>query len=335
MNRYLRDNYWHLLCHRTELPLRGDFFRMQWLGQDVVVANDNDELIVFDNICPHRGARFFSSDSGNGPISCTYHGWTIRSGDLYIPCKDKFSKEDLDSVKIGFLQTAWCGDFLFAAIEPMQNLENQLSTLFDLIASISMDIFGRHDLNAYTYQCDWKIAVENALDSLHVPFVHANSLSRLQLKNEQNQYVKNNTVVKFEIGNVQMYKRLKVMSGMFNLAEKFEGYLNIYLFPFSMLSSTFGFSYSLQNFFPANESGKTHFYSRLLKGILRPGLDAKALQHFFDSTAQVNRMVFEEDHAVCRQIDFSRYDWSDLSRLSEDEEKIAHFRRSLQAIAPN
>ena len=132
-----------------------------------------------------------------------------------------------------------------------------------------------------------------------------------------------------------MLRRLKTVGKLFQLSEQFQGYMSMFIFPFTMLTSTFGYSYSLQHFFPAKESGQTGFYSRLLKGVLRPGLDATALQHFFDSTAQVNRMVFEEDHAVCRQIDFSRYDWSDLSRLSEDEEKIAHFRRSLQALAPN
>ena len=332
MDRCLRDDYWHLLCHRTELPKNGDFMRLRWLGDDVVVANDDGELIVFDNICPHRGARFFSTDVGNSPISCPYHGWTFCAGKLYIPCINKFNTEEISRSKIGTLQTAWCGDFLFAAITPLQSIENQLSSFYEIVASISMDISGRHDWNAYTYECDWKIAVENALDSLHIRFVHAESLARLQLEDERNQFVGNNTGVTFEIGNLQMYKRLNAMSRMFNVTEQFKGYMNIYLFPFSMLSSTFGYSYSLQSFFPAKEPGKTQFYSRLLKGVLRPGVDASAMQHFFDSTAQVNRMVFEEDHAVCRQIDDTRYDWHDLSRLSSDEEKIAHFRRSLQSV---
>ncbi|MBR7781170.1 aromatic ring-hydroxylating oxygenase subunit alpha [Undibacterium luofuense] len=335
MNRFLRDSYWHLLCHRTELPESGDYLRLQWLGEDVVVANDQGDLIVFDNVCPHRGARFFSNDSGNGPVSCPYHGWTFRGGELHIPCRHKFREQELNGLHIGSLNLAWCGDFLFASVKPLKSLESQLAGMFDRLAAISMDIYGRHDWNAYTYNCDWKIAIENGLDSLHTPFVHTNSLGRLHLSDPVNYYEAANSLACFEIADPQMLRRLKTVGKLFQLSEQFQGYMSMFIFPFTMLTSTFGYSYSLQHFFPAKESGQTGFYSRLLKGVLRPGLDAAALQHFFDSTAQVNRMVFEEDHAVCRQIDFSRYDWRDLSRLSEDEEKIAHFRRSLQAIAPN
>ena len=41
-NRRLRDDYWHLLCHRTELPQAGDFVKLQWLNEEVVLSNDAD-----------------------------------------------------------------------------------------------------------------------------------------------------------------------------------------------------------------------------------------------------------------------------------------------------
>jgi hypothetical protein len=100
-----------------------------------------------------------------------------------------------------------------------------------------------------------------------------------------------------------------------------------------MLTSTFGLSYSLQNFFPSAQEQKTHFYSRLLKTSLRTGMPATSMDHFFLSTAEVNRQVFREDHRICSRIPIQNYDWNDVSRLSVDEEKIIHFRKSLQRIA--
>jgi len=67
---------------------------------------------------------------------------------------------------------------------------------------------------------------------------------------------------------------------MFNISDQHEGYQSIYLFPFTMLTSTFGYSYSLQNFFPSQESNKTFFYSRLLKGCLNKNYPASSMDHF-------------------------------------------------------
>lgn len=335
MDSVLRDRYWHLLCHASELPSPGDFLKLRWLGQDVVVASDQGTLVVFDNICPHRGARLYAGEHGNGPISCRYHGWTYNAGEMLIPCRQKFREDEIAGLSLNTFKTDWCGDFLFASPDPAHTLDAQLGSLYHRLAGISMEISGRHAWNAYTYDCDWKLAIENALDSLHTPFVHKDSLNRLRLADPVNSFEGMNSVAHFEICDTLVLKRLKATSRLFTGSERFEGYLSIYLFPFTMLTSTFGYSYSLQHFFPSETPQKTHFYSRLLRGSLRPGLPADSLDHFFDSTAEVNKTVFEEDNAICREMDFSRYAIDDLSRLSTDEEKIAYFRRCLQAVAAN
>lgn len=333
MEAVLRDRYWHLLCHASELPASGDFLKLRWFDQDVVVASDQGQLVVFDNICPHRGARFYEAEHGNGRISCRYHGWSYRAGKLLIPCRYKFRENEIADLSLRTLRAEWCGDFLFASPNPTHSLDAQLGNLFDELADISKGISGRHAWNAYTYDCDWKLAIENALDSLHTPFVHKESLNRLRLADPVNSYAGINSVAHFEIRDAQMLKRLKASARLFNGGKRFEGYMSIYLFPFTMLTSTFGYSYSLQHFFPSDTTQKTNFYSRLLRGTLRPGLPSDSLNHFFDSTAEINKTVFEEDNAICREMDYSRYSIHDLNRLSRDEEKIAHFRQCLQTVA--
>ena len=332
MNTFLRDRYWHLLCHASELPQPGDFLKLRWLDQDVVVASDQGNLVVFDNLCPHRGAKFFNTEYGNGPITCRYHGWTHHGGELHIPCRHKFQDAELVGLSLSTLKIDWCGDFLFASPQPAHSLDEQLGDLFNPLAAISMEIQGRHAWNAYTYECDWKLAVENALDSLHTPFVHKDSLNRLRLSDPVNSYSGANSVARFQICDEAVLKRLKSTARLFAGTERFEGYMSMYLFPFTMLTSTFGYSYSLQHFFPSDQPQRTHFYSRLLRGSLRAGLPANALDHFFDSSAEINKTVFEEDNAICREMEFSHYSIHDVARLSTDEEKIVHFRKTLQAV---
>ena len=328
----LRNNYWHLLCHRTELPELGAFLKLNWLSDEVVIFNDHSDLLVFDNLCPHRGTRFFSELHGNGVVSCPYHGWSFQAGKLHIPCRDKFVSGEINDAKLNILKTQWCGDFLFASVKPLSELEDQLGDCYSILASISLSINGRADFNAYTYECNWKVAVENGLDSLHTPYVHAESLGRLSLSDPENVYHQNNSIAYFNITDASVEKKLRLIKRMFNIADQYDGYQSIYLFPYTMLTSTFGYSYSLQNFFPSSDENKTFFYSRLLKGCLKKNYPASTMDHFFASTAQINRQVFEEDHAICKKIAPQFYDVNSTKFLSVDEEKIIHFRKVLQAI---
>jgi nitrite reductase/ring-hydroxylating ferredoxin subunit len=330
--RYLRDSFWHLLCHRSELTNHRDFLRIRCLEQELVVARDQGNHLVFDNICPHRGTKIFINDFGNGPISCPYHGWTYNSGKLHIPCRERFCEQDLDGLSLSLHRVEWCGDFLFAAKNPLQSLELQLGGLYDEIEAISFGVDGRHSWSSYDFMCNWMIAVENALDSLHTPYVHNQSLNRLKLSDPINTIYGVNSVARFQIKDQAIQSKLIKIERLFASYHRFGGYLSIYLFPFTMLTSTFGFTYSLQHFFPSNLPEKTNFYSRLLRGSLRGELSPHALNAYFDSITEFNKTVFEEDNDICHRIDFEHHSIFDLKRLSVDEEKIVHFRKTLQGI---
>ena len=331
--QFLRDNFWHLACHRSELPEAGNYLKLKWLNEDLIVFNDAGDILVFDNICPHRGARFFSECSGSGTLSCSYHGWTFNAGKAIIPCIEKYNQQELASARLNTLEMTWCGDFLFVGICPHSSIEDQLGQkIFDLLSSISMDIDGRADFNSYVYECDWKLAIENALDTLHIPFIHPTSLGVLDLTELRNEYWGGNSIGYFQINDALMKKKLQQIKRMFDLSEQFEGYMNIYMFPFTMLTSTFGYSYSLQNFFPLSSSDKTFFSSRLLKSCVKKSYPPGTMDFFFNSTATVNRQVFEEDHQICKRISANFYDENSTKFLSSDEEKIAHFRKSLREL---
>lgn len=49
----------------------------------------------------------------------------------------------------------------------------------------------------------------------------------------------------------------------------------------------------------------------------------KIVQPFFDSIAKVNRMVFEEDHAICKIMPIDSWSDEPLKFMSDQEVKIA------------
>jgi phenylpropionate dioxygenase-like ring-hydroxylating dioxygenase large terminal subunit len=328
----LKNECWHLLCHRSELPKHNDFMRFSWFGEDLVVFNDAGELTVFDNLCPHRGTRFFVDNSGNAPALCPYHGWRYRNGEIHVARKEKFLDCDLGAMKLNRYRTEWVGDFLFTAISPRSSVEEQLSDLGPLLERISRDIDGRHDFNAYTFECNWRVPIENALESYHVDMIHAHSLGSLKLSEGRDEYLGCNSILWSQIGNSRTQRHLEALSRFFSLSSQYAGYVSIYVFPFAMLTSTYGYSYSLQLFMPGEDVHCANFSSRLLLGKVRDAASGAALESFFDSTAKMNRQVFEEDHRICKRVSKAALDWDRPTALATSEAKIAHFRESYRSF---
>lgn len=323
----LFKSYWHLICHRLELPERGDYIRFDSPLGEIVIFNDQGELLAFDNLCPHRGARIFTEDLGNRGLSCRYHGWSFRSGQLHIPDPQNFEHCDLNTAKLNTYLLDWSGDFVFFAIAPLQTLQEQLGVLSETLENISFNINARVDLNLYDFECYWPIAMENALEPYHIPLIHTETLATLQLEEGINVFDGCNSVWHAPIGNARIHKQLTGFKKLFNIDYQQEEYMSIFLFPFSMLSSTFGYSYSLQHFFPSKERERTHFSSRLYS--VNPASEnaAKIAEPFLKSTQAINRRVFDEDHQICKLVPRESWTASPLTFASRHEEKIAHFRK--------
>lgn len=324
----LWEEYWHLICHRSELPIHGDFVKFEVGDDEVVVFNDHGELVAFDNRCPHRGARIFEAEAGNQSATCQYHGWTFSNGKMIVPRPEEFSRCDLSRVELRRWQTAWIGDFLFVGKQPLQSIDEQLSQTRNILEDLSFGIDGRVDFNAYKFECDWPIAIENALEPYHVAMIHPQSLGKLDLEEGENSFFGRNSVWYSRLGNQRMAKQLESLKRFFNLDYQFEGYMSLYLFPFTMLSSTYGYSYSLQSFYPSSQTGSTNFSSRLLKMALRPGLEKTAMDSFFASTANVNRRVFDEDNRICKRVPSDSWSLNPPLFFADSESKVLHFRQS-------
>lgn len=328
----LWTRHWHLLCHRSELSASRAFARFDILGAEVVAFNDGGSVVVFDNRCPHRGARIFVEDHGARRFVCPYHGWSFANGRVFVGNKEAFAHCDLSGLDLRRLRIEWLGDFLFVSWDPAASLLDQLGGVADIVERISYSIDRRTDYNAYAYECDWRIGLENALEPYHVSMIHPESLGTLDLQRGRNEYFGRNSIWFSEVGAERTSRRLKSLGRMFDLGYQFEGYMSIYMFPFTMISSTFGYSYSLQNFFPSATAERTHFYSRLLTSRLREGVKPELLESFFESSAALNRQTFDEDHVICKRVPLDSWSEATPRVWSQDEEKLVHFRQSYAAF---
>ena len=330
----LIEEYWHLLCHKSEVANGGDFVRFESILGDIVVHNDGKSVIAFDNLCPHRGAKIYDGPHGRRSATCPYHGWTYRAGRMFVACRERFAHIDSKSIYPNFYKTEWLQDFLFVSIRPRLPLLEQLGKFAQNLSDISLNIANKIDHNNFMYECHWPVAVENALEPYHISRIHTDTLGLLEIGDGKNDYENFNSAWSAPICNKRIEKALKQMSSYFDINGAFSGYQSFFLFPFTMISSTFGYSYSLQNYLPAGE-GQTFFYSRLFASRLSGEKSKRITESFFQSTINTNRKVFDEDHDVCRLVPRSSWNMAPLRFPADNEEKIDHFRSACRSHASN
>lgn len=324
----LIDEFWHLIAHRGELSKPRDYVRVQIGDEEAVAFHDGDHVIVFDNLCPHRGARIFDGEIGNARFLCRYHGWSYARGKV-VTGSAGFLDPGCGTPKLTTWQTAWIGDFLFASKRPRESIVTQLADFVSPLELISGDLVRCSDVNAYAYECDWRIALENALEPYHVGAIHPESLDTLKLEAGTNEFSGRNSLWRTQVGAPRLHRGLERLSSLFEIRYQHQGYFSFYIFPFSMLSSTFGYSYSLQNFFPSASANRTHFMSRFYEARTKESVRAETIAPFFENAARVNRQVFEEDHQICKRVPAKSWR-SDLGFLTESETKVAEFRKAIK-----
>lgn len=301
---------WHCVGHVCELANPGDYLVLPVSedGGEIAVMNYEGYLHAFNNRCPHRGARIFTELFGNRPPICGYHGRCAKPATIE-PMPWRIA-----------------GNFVFVAAGP--GLVQPFGFGDDM-----MDFIDRapgamrlHSRLQFVMDCDWSVAVENALDLEHVPHVHADSLARLGLKRERLlTYVDGSSIEFMESTQVQ---RLDKIEPMFAAAaidfvpfNRSCDYVHAHFFPYAAVSSTRGFTYSLQNYFPTAD-GRTWFMHRLYAS---PA--PRALESYFEGVEEMNTQVFCEDAVICKGIP----PWPQfVGKLGPSDDRIAAFREAIE-----
>jgi phenylpropionate dioxygenase-like ring-hydroxylating dioxygenase large terminal subunit len=177
LERVLRPS-WQIVCHVNSIPATGDFQTLDLGSDSVVVLRDRDGSIrAFHNVCRHRGARLLDG-AGNCPtaVTCPYHGWTYRhdGGLIGMPVRESFPGLDRSlhglrpvrvEVAMSFVWVCLAGDPL-----PIATVWGELA---DELAPYRLaDMVPLGPITQESWPVDWKIAMDNYLESYHVPIGH-------------------------------------------------------------------------------------------------------------------------------------------------------------------
>ena len=143
-----------------------------------MVLRDRDGAIrAFHNVCRHRGARLLDG-SGNCPatITCPYHGWAYRHDGALIGMPVRESFPGLDRAEHGLrpVRTDIAFGFVFVCLAgdppPVSKVWGRLAE--ELLPYRLEEMVPIEPITQETWPVDWKIAMDNYLESYHVPIGH-------------------------------------------------------------------------------------------------------------------------------------------------------------------
>jgi phenylpropionate dioxygenase-like ring-hydroxylating dioxygenase large terminal subunit len=319
-----------------DLGAADDYVLVNVAGHSVVVQNFAGQLRAFRNVCSHRFAQLKSECRGNGPLRCPYHGWMYdEKGVPYsIPSRPRFDdlpRERTPEFALVPYSVARCGGLVFVrASAAGPSLEEALgAATFERIARMSESLGEQIDRNEMTIEANWKITVENTLESYHVGFIHTDTFKKLGASGMNFSFEGPHSAWQANLTEsvaAQMAKLLPVFGeGRYDVT----GYFHQHVFPNFTVATTYGTSFALQLFEPAGP-GRTRFVSIVFQAVIPSGsrraeVTAELLR---TSVAEFNRSVFEEDRVICEAVQRGVVDAEGPGILSTEEERVGHFQRA-------
>jgi choline monooxygenase len=171
---------WHLAATTDEIRRPGDFVTTTILEHPLIIHNADGQPRCFINSCAHRFAQLTHERSGNQcRLQCQYHGWEYDHDGATRRIPDAPAFKPLEKGQLGLVQlnTATCGKLIFVQLQPIgDSLTSFLGPLHGLIAEACASEHRQICSWSRVVDANWKLVVENTLESYHVSEIHRRTL---------------------------------------------------------------------------------------------------------------------------------------------------------------
>jgi benzoate/toluate 1,2-dioxygenase subunit alpha len=181
---------WLFVGHTSQVKEPGDYITTDLGRQPVLMVRHRDGTVqVLLNRCTHRGPKVMNERCGSAKrLTCCYHGWTYDTdGRLIGVPVPEGNAATFDMARYSLARAPRVGEyrgFVFASLaENGPSFEDHIGpmkgNIDDLVdrapdGELALDA----GVHRYVYNGNWKLQVENVLDSYHVPFGHASTVNK-------------------------------------------------------------------------------------------------------------------------------------------------------------
>jgi p-cumate 2,3-dioxygenase alpha subunit len=197
--RAIFDRCWLYIAHTSELPGPSTFVTRKVGGRELLLTRDREgRLHAFFNTCSHRGAKVCREASGRRTaFACGYHGWVYDgTGKLVdVPGRESMSPGQIECGALDLTPVPrldeHCGFIFVCFDQDAMSLADYLADAKEVLEIISqqgpqgMEIVRGEQ--AYCISANWKLLLENSIDSYHVHSTHATYLDYLNARDREGQ----------------------------------------------------------------------------------------------------------------------------------------------------
>lgn len=264
-----------LVAHQCEFSLPA----IKLIGLDqksfFMKKDSKNQLSCFLNTCPHRWATLVEESSQtNQDLICKYHGLNFSKAS----CENKLIKENIFQI----------GGLVFInGLYILNNLENNLVEKALLISNNFKNYVGHVKLKI---NANWKIIVENTLESVHVRYVHPN-FPKVDTKDLNFEYYKD--------GSSSWSPRILEESPLGKIfttdPATYGKYSIIHFFPLSFISTVNGISSSLVRLNPLKYNETEMYIDIYTQDFKTDKIKTVVENQIYEAT----KKIFEEDKQVC------------------------------------
>lgn len=175
---------WHCLAVWEQFRRDGDFRTTYLLGRPLILWRRGDRIRAFLNVCCHRFSLLTEQPRGSFPhrLRCQYHGWEYDETGNTCKIPDAQSFRPLKKGELG-LREYRCetvGQMVFVTLD--DRAPPLTEYLGPDLTQLCRERFSLEHRLTYiaerTQPCNWKIVIENLLESYHLEAVHPRTFKR-------------------------------------------------------------------------------------------------------------------------------------------------------------
>ena len=329
------DRTWQWVAMASDLASPGAFEVVTVGGRQWVLRCGADGVVrALRNVCLHRGARLCTG-SGRGPLRCPYHGWTYDDDGVLIGVPFRAGFEDdlhpgVDALGAGRVER-W-GPAVFFNPNPMAaSLRETLGPLHAQLDPLFAAMDAVLDVAFLDIDANWKIVMENALETYHVGFIHGESIQPLGFEVTHTDFHGAHSVSHYSAPPSK--RKLNAIAYAFpDRPIALDGYLHANLFPNSTVATAYGNFFVLTRTEPRGIA-RTRLHWTMVSTRHGPrsaaAADTAALMN--ESNKAFLRRTFEEDAGICASVHAWCAEATTRGYLGAQEKRVAAFEDELSA----
>ncbi len=179
------DRIWHedwvFVTTEDALPNPGDQLPVVIGRQPVLLLrNQSGELTALSNLCAHRGTLLVEEPTNGKRIQCPYHAWTYDDSGKLIGCPfETPGSIDRDSHGLPVYRVeSWHGLVFVSLNTEIETLKRRCSAVEPFVAEQGLGTLHQGSAREVNevWECNWKIAATNSMESYHLFKVHRSTL---------------------------------------------------------------------------------------------------------------------------------------------------------------